>query len=69
MITTWHLKKQEESYLGQLEQILVQKIRLGDDPLPLRAELVRGEDLSEFSREINEELGRIESLVQDFEEA
>jgi hypothetical protein len=67
MLSTWHQRKQEESYLGQLEQLLVQRIRVDDDPQPLTSDLVRGEDLSEFSREINEELGRIESLVKDFD--
>ncbi len=67
MLST-HVKNQEENYLGQLEQMLVQRIRSTDASLALRSNRSRGVDLSEFSREINEELGRIESLVEEYDQ-
>lgn len=65
MISTWQLKKEAESYVGQLEQMLVKRIRTSDDPDLRPAERAAAEDLSDFSREINEELERIESLVKE----
>lgn len=65
MISTWQLTKEAESYVGQLEQMLVKRIRMSDDPIPNPGEQAAGEDLSDFSREINEELERIESLVKE----
>ena len=65
MISTWQLKKEAESYVGQLEQMLVKRIRISDDPVLRPAEQAAAEDLSDFSREINEELERIESLVKE----
>jgi hypothetical protein len=66
MISTWQLNRQAEDYLGQLEQILVKRIRVDNDVAPLRVAQVVGEDLSDLSREINEELERIEALVKDY---
>jgi hypothetical protein len=37
-----------------------------DDEAPLRANQATGDDLSDLSREINEELERIESLVKEY---
>ncbi len=65
MISTWQLKREAESYVGQLEQMLVKRIRIGNDAVPRPAEQAAAEDLSDFSREINEELERIESLVKE----
>lgn len=67
MLITWQQRKQQESYLGQLEQILVGRLRQSSDTRTLTAveTLMRGEDLSEFSRDINEELGRLEQLVEN----
>ncbi len=67
MISTWELKRQEENYLGQLEQMLVKRIRVNDEDSPLRAEVVPNQDLSDLSREINEELERIEALVREYD--
>jgi len=66
MISTWQLKKEAESYVGQLEQKLVKRIRFSDEPAPRLAEQAAAQDLSDFSREINEELERIETLVKEF---
>jgi len=66
MISTWQLNRQAEDYLGQLEQILVKRIRVDNDVAPLRANQAVGDDLSDLSREINEELERIEALVKDY---
>lgn len=69
MPLNWQHRKQEESYLGQLEQILVNRLRQTEEDRDLKssAALIRGENLSEFSRDINEELGRIEQLVEEFD--
>ncbi|MEI8212252.1 MAG: hypothetical protein WCI02_08885 [Planctomycetota bacterium] len=66
MPVTFEQRKQQESYLGQLEKILVGRLRHGGRDGKLRAAetLVRGEDLSEFSRDLNEELVRLEQLVE-----
>lgn len=69
MPITFEQRKQQESYLGQLEQMLVGRLRQRDQDRRLRAAeaLVRGEDLSEFSRDINEELVRLEHLVEGYD--
>lgn len=67
MTSTWQLKRQEENYLGQLEQMLVKRIRVSEEDAPLRADFVPNQDLSDLSREINEELERIEALVKEYD--
>ena len=69
MPLNWQQRKQEESYLGHLEQILVNRLRQTEEDRDLNASaaLIRGEDLSEFSRDINEEIVRIEQLDQEFD--
>jgi hypothetical protein len=69
MPITFEQRKQQESYLGQLEQMLVGRLRQRDQDRRLRGAetLVRGEDLSEFSRDINEELVRLEHLVEGYD--
>jgi hypothetical protein len=69
MPITFEQRKQQESYLGQLEQMLVGRLRQRDQDRRLRAAetLIRGEDLSEFSRDINEELVRLEQLVDGYD--
>jgi hypothetical protein len=67
MISTWKLNRQAENYLGQLEQLLVKRMRVGTAENGLRASLAPESDLSDLSREINEELERIEALVKDCE--
>lgn len=66
MISTWQLKRQAEDYLGQLEQMLVKRIRVDQGDDPFKAGQSVGDDLSDLSREINEELERIEALVKDY---
>ncbi|MFN7731522.1 MAG: hypothetical protein ACK5OB_06445 [Pirellula sp.] len=69
MPITFEQRKQQESYLGQLEQMLVGRLRQRDQDRRLRGaeSLIRGEDLSEFSRDINEELVRLEHLVEGYD--
>ena len=58
----------EDSYLGQLEQMLVGRLRRRDDGAPLRSRtsLRRSSELSRFSLDINEELCRLEQMIEDF---
>jgi len=58
----------EDSYLGQLEQMLVGRLRRMDDGAPLRSRtsLRRSSELSRFSLDINEELCRLEQMIEDF---
>lgn len=73
MVSTWFQRKQEQSYLEQLEQIVVQKLRVSDDntrSVAAKPTYVQSRDceaeataLSPLSREINEELDRLEQLV------
>jgi hypothetical protein len=65
MIPTWQLKRQAEDYSGQIEQMLVQRIRFGQDETFVRARRCGDEELSDLSREINEELDRIEAIVKE----
>jgi hypothetical protein len=65
MIPTWQLKRQAEGYSDQLEQMLVQRIRFGQDETLVRAGRRDDEELSDLSREINEELDRIEAIVKE----
>lgn len=73
MVSTWFQRKQEQSYLEQLEQIVVQRLRVADDntrTVASRPAQIQARDsefeptpLSPLSREINEELDRLEQLV------
>lgn len=65
MISTWQLKRQAEEYSGQLEQMLVQRIRVSRDETPMPVDHREDKELSDLSREINEELERIEALVKE----
>jgi hypothetical protein len=58
----------EESYLGQLEQMLVGRLRNSDYGRPMRskASLRRANELSRFSVDINEELSRLEEMIDQF---
>ena len=68
MVLRWQQRRLEESYLGQLEQMLVGRLRRRDDGMSLRsrASFRRGCELSRFSLDINEELNRLEQMVDDF---
>ena len=63
---SWVNRKEEESYLGQLEQMLVQRLQFGlDQKSPTTKRSATGEPvgLNKFSIEMNEELDRLESLI------
>ncbi|MFM8571787.1 MAG: hypothetical protein ACKOAU_09345 [Pirellula sp.] len=68
MLLRWQQRQLEDSYLGQLEQVLVGRLRRRDDGAPLRsrASLRRVSELSRFSLDINEELCRLEQMIEDF---
>ncbi|MEK0424196.1 MAG: hypothetical protein RJB11_287 [Planctomycetota bacterium] len=61
-------RQMEESYLGQLEQMLVGRLRNSDYGRPMRAKasLRRANELSRFSVDINEELSRLEEMIDQF---
>lgn len=61
-------RQMEESYLGQLEQMLVGRLRNSDYGRPMRAtaSLRRANELSRFSVDINEELSRLEEMIDQF---
>jgi len=66
MLLRWQQRELEDSYLGQLEQMLVGRLRRRDDGAPLRsrASLRRSSELSRFSLDINEELCRLELMIE-----
>jgi hypothetical protein len=68
MMLRWHQQQLEDCYLGQLEQMLVGRLRRRDEGAPLRsrASLRRSSELSRFSLDINEELCRLEKMIEDF---
>ncbi len=70
MQMTWSNRKQEQSYLSQLEEMLVKRIRTQPtaEMEIAAARLREDEELSELSREINEELCRIEQLVSGIDD-
>jgi hypothetical protein len=67
-MNAWVNRKEEESYLGQLEQMVVQRLQnsSSETALPARRagkpEHVR---LNKLSIEMNEELNRLESLIAE----
>ncbi len=63
---SWVHRKEEESYLGQLEQLLVQRLQCGlDQKSSATKRSANGEPvgLNKLSKEMNEELDRLESLI------
>ncbi len=63
---SWVHRKEEESYLGQLEQLLVQRLQCGTDQKKTVRKRSRKSDpvvLNRLSLEMNEELDRLESLI------
>jgi hypothetical protein len=68
MLLRWQQRQIEDCYLGQLEQMLVGRLRRRDEGAPLRsrASLRRSSQLSRFSLDINEELCRLEQMIDDF---
>jgi hypothetical protein len=75
MVSTWSQQKQEQSYLDQLEQMVVQRLRVSEEPFSAAAvktkpravqfddAVTEADVLSPLSREINEELDRLERLM------
>ena len=68
MLLKWQQRQMEESYLGQLEQMLVGRLRNASYGRPMRskASLRRVSELSQFSVDINEELSRLETMIDQF---
>lgn len=66
MLLRWQQRQLEDSYLGQLEEMLVGRLRRRDEGAPLRsrASLRRSSELSRFSLDINEELCRLELMIE-----
>ena len=68
MLLRWQQRQLEDSYLGQLEQMLVGRLSRRDEGAPLRsrASLRRSRQLSCFSLDINAELCRLERMIDEF---
>lgn len=66
MLLRWQQRQLEDSYLGQLEEMLVGRLRRRDEGTPLRsrASFRRSSELSRFSLDINEELCRLELMIE-----
>ena len=65
---TWVNRKEEESYLGQLEQMVVQRLQNSSDERTLPSKQVRNREqvrLNKLSIEMNEELNRLEALIAE----
>ena len=67
-MNAWVNRKEEESYLGQLEQLVVQRLQnSSNEPAPRDARARKREQvrLNKLSIEMNEELNRLETLIAD----
>lgn len=67
-MNAWVNRKEEESYLGQLEQLVVQRLQnSSNEPTPrdTRARKKEQVRLNKLSIEMNEELNRLETLIAD----
>ena len=67
-MNAWVNRKEEESYLGQLEQLVVQRLQnSSDEPSQPVARARRREQvrLNKLSIEMNEELNRLEALIAE----
>lgn len=67
-MNAWVNRKEEESYLGQLEQLVVQRLQnSSNEPTPRDARARKREQvrLNKLSIEMNEELNRLETLIAD----
>ena len=66
MIKTWQQRNAEDNYLGQLDQILVNRLRHSE---PIQSRFNRPSKQTktpnQISIEINEELNRLESLIRE----
>lgn len=70
-MATWIQRKEEETYFNQLDQMLVQRLQKGDSTETRlggrwqKEERSEDKTLNEISIEINEELDRLESLLNE----
>ena len=70
-MATWIQRKEEEKYFNQLDQMLVQRLQKGDSTETRlggrwqKDEYSEEKTLNEISIEINEELDRLESLLNE----
>ncbi len=67
-MNAWVNRKEEESYLGQLEQLVVQRLQNSSsetDPPARRARRREQVRLNKLSIEMNEELNRLELLIAE----
>jgi hypothetical protein len=67
-MNAWVNRKEEESYLGQLEQLVVQRLQNSSDEPTLSSTRVRKREqvrLNKLSIEMNEELNRLEALIEE----
>ncbi|MCY2982805.1 MAG: hypothetical protein NTY15_04115 [Planctomycetota bacterium] len=67
-MNAWVNRKEEESYLGQLEQLVVQRLQKSSSETAPPAIRVRKREqvrLNKFSIEMNEELNRLESMIAE----
>ena len=63
---SWVSRKVEDSYLGQLEQLLVKRLQNREDRQSRNAiENSSASPLNKLSIEMNEELDRLESMISD----
>ncbi|XZE34710.1 hypothetical protein SH501x_000181 [Pirellulaceae bacterium SH501] len=70
-MASWLERTQEESYLSQLDSMLITRLKRASDDIDAISLRRRTEDkprsLSGISKEINEELDRLESLLVESE--
>ena len=63
---SWVSRKEEDSYLGQLEQLLVKRLQNREDRQSRNAmKNSSASRLNKLSIEMNEELDRLESMISD----
>lgn len=63
---SWVSRKEEDSYLGQLEQLLVKRLQSQADRQSRNAmENSPASRLNKLSIEMNEELDRLETMISD----
>ena len=69
-MATWVQKQLEETYLKELDQIVLKRLKNNEDENAVEASLSKplSKNLSILSREINEELDRLEGLLHEQEQ-
>ena len=66
---SWVSRNEEDSYLGQLEQLLVKRLQNREDRQSRNAmKNSLASRLNKLSIEMNEELDRLESMISDEQE-